>query len=605
MQTVEAFLQKLQESLIEGDVSVELVEKVIARIRRENEKAKSSNVAKERCIKQRLQKLLFHELVGLISGGGSGTENVNAKESGLSTAAAVTRLLLDGGAASTAGPGLSSAFDVTGMTTGRRRRGQMRRAPPTVTQTHTHTNPRGGDGSSQAPQPNARSRTQRVIMMVGLQGAGKTTTTTKLAFFLKKRGLRCGVVCCDTFRAGAYDQLKQNCSKIRVPFYGSADSLDSVDIAARGLEHFSPPATLTTRCPNPTIPQHDGVSQNKGNNKGSGSVVDVILVDTAGRHKQEASLFEEMDAIKRVTNPTHTIYVVDSHIGQACALQARAFREAMPIGSVIVTKLDGHAKGGGAIAAVVATGAPVSFVGLGEAFDELEPFNATSFVSRLMGLGDPNQLQQILLEHSGEGGEGGAGRAKTAAKVKRMLKGGFTYSDFLSQISMMNSLGGMGGLLSMIPGMGGFKMTGEAKDSSELQMKRFKAIIDSMTPAERDCQEPIADSPERLNRLARGSGCAPAYVKALIQQKEMMAKMIQKMGGSMMGGSMMGAQGRGVNQGPGMNASARALKAAGLKAVPKKMTAREQARAAAQQPQSPGGMPDLAQLLSNMMLPKS
>jgi signal recognition particle subunit SRP54 len=195
-----------------------------------------------------------------------------------------------------------------------------------------------------------------VIMFVGLQGSGKTTTCTKYAHYYQRKGWKVALVCADTFRAGAFDQLKQNATKTRVPFYGSYTETDPVQIAEDGVELFKK------------------------------EKYEIIIVDTSGRHRQEAALFDEMMQISDAVKPDDVIFIMDSHIGQACFDQAKAFHDAIPIGSVVITKLDGHAKGGGALSAVAATNAPITFIGTGEHFDEFEPFSASSFVSRLMGM---------------------------------------------------------------------------------------------------------------------------------------------------------------------------------------------------------------------------
>lgn len=192
-------------------------------------------------------------------------------------------------------------------------------------------------------------------MFVGLQGSGKTTTCTKLAHYYKRRSWRTGLVCADTFRAGAFDQLKQNAAKARIPFYGSYTEIDPVVIA------------------------RDGVKKFKEEN------FDIIIVDTSGRHKQEESLFEEMIQVYNTIKPDNVVFVMDASIGQACEAQARAFNEKVDVGSVIVTKLDGHAKGGGALSAVAATQSPINFIGTGEHIDQFEPFDASSFVRKLLG----------------------------------------------------------------------------------------------------------------------------------------------------------------------------------------------------------------------------
>merc|ERR1719424_2135699 len=218
-------------------------------------------------------------------------------------------------------------------------------------------------------EPYAPKKKQaNVIMFVGLQGAGKTTTCTKYAYMHKRKGFKCALVCADTFRAGAFDQLKQNATKAKIPFYGSYTETDPAQIAAEGTAKF----------------REEGY--------------EIIIVDTSGRHMQEAALFEEMQQVSDAVAPDEVIFVMDSSIGQAAHEQASAFKKKVAVGSVIVTKLDGHAKGGGALSAVSATRAPIIFIGTGEHFDEFEPFDASSFVSRLMGLGDLKGLVDSIKE---------------------------------------------------------------------------------------------------------------------------------------------------------------------------------------------------------------
>ncbi|KAK2707326.1 hypothetical protein QYM36_015118 [Artemia franciscana] len=181
-----------------------------------------------------------------------------------------------------------------------------------------------------------------VFMLVGLQGSGKTTTCTKLAYYYMKRNWKTCLVCADTFRAGAYDQIKQNATKARIPFYGSYTESDPVVIAYDGVETF----------------KREGF--------------EIIIVDTSGRHKQEDSLFEEMLQVSNAVKPDNVIFVMDASIGQACEAQAKAFKQKVDICSVIITKLDGHAKGGGALSAVASTKSPIVFIGTGEKIDEFE-----------------------------------------------------------------------------------------------------------------------------------------------------------------------------------------------------------------------------------------
>ncbi len=177
-----------------------------------------------------------------------------------------------------------------------------------------------------------------IIMMVGLQGSGKTTTCSKVAYHYKNEGWRVGMICADTFRAGAFDQLKQNASKIKVPFYGSYYETDPVVIAEDGVSAF----------------------------KSEG--MEIIIVDTSGRHKQESDLFDEMKQVENAIKPDNVIFVMDSSIGQGCYAQAEAFKKAVNVCSVVITKMDGHSKGGGALSAVAATKSHINFLGTGEHF---------------------------------------------------------------------------------------------------------------------------------------------------------------------------------------------------------------------------------------------
>jgi signal recognition particle subunit SRP54 len=207
-----------------------------------------------------------------------------------------------------------------------------------------------------------------VVMFVGLQGSGKTTTCTKFAAYYQKKGWRCALVCADTFRAGAFDQLKQNATKAKIPFFGSYTEADPVKLARDGVEQFKK------------------------------EKYEIIIVDTSGRHKQEASLFQEMEQVAKAIQPDSVIFVMDGSIGQAAHDQAAAFKNKVDVGSVIITKLDGHAKGGGALSAVAATKSPIIFIGTGEHFEDFEQFEATSFVSRLLGYGDMKRFINIVKE---------------------------------------------------------------------------------------------------------------------------------------------------------------------------------------------------------------
>lgn len=263
-------------------------------------------------------------------------------------------------------------------------------------------NSKGGGGATATKQYQMRRGKSNVILFVGLQGAGKTTTIAKFAHYYQKRGWKCAMVCADTFRAGALDQLKQNATKLRVPFYGSYAEADPVAIAEAGVEQF----------------RRDRY--------------EVIVVDTSGRHKQEASLLEEMQEIAAAVAPDNTVLVMDATQGQAVYDQAAAFHEAVTVGSVIVTKLDGHAKGGGALSAVAATQSPVIFTGTGEHFDDLDPFVAESFISKLLGFGDLRGLMEAM--------NGGDGKQQEEL-MEKMSKGEFTLRDMYNQFEKILNMG--------------------------------------------------------------------------------------------------------------------------------------------------------------------
>ncbi|TXT12906.1 hypothetical protein VHUM_01307 [Vanrija humicola] len=343
-----------------------------------------------------------------------------------------------------------------------------------------------------------------VIMAVGIQGAGKTTTCTKLAVHYQRRGLRSCLVCADTFRAGAFDQLKQNATKAKIPFYGSYTETDPVAIAALGVEKFRKER------------------------------FDVIIVDTSGRHKQESELFEEMVAIGAAVKPDMTVMVLDASIGQAAEGQSRAFKESSDFGAIIVTKLDGHAKGGGAISAVAATKTPIIFLGTGEHLNDLEKFAPQPFVSKLLGMGDI----QGLMEHMQDMAMANPDRQKDLAK--KLEQGKFSIRDWREQLSSIMSMGSLSKIASMIPGMPAGMMEG-GEDEAAGKLKRMIYITDAMRQDELDSDGLIFFSfdkegnPVGLNRRARrvakGSGTSVREVEELLAQARMMAGMARQAGG--------------------------------------------------------------------------
>jgi len=333
-----------------------------------------------------------------------------------------------------------------------------------------------------------------VVMFVGLQGSGKTTTCTKYASYYKKKGWKVALVCADTFRAGAFDQLKQNSAKVRIPFYGSYTETDPVEIASQGVETFR------------------------------SEKYDIIVLDTSGRHMQETALFEEMQQISEATRPDDIVFVMDSHIGQACYDQAKAFADAVTVGSVIITKLDGHAKGGGALSAVAATNSPVIFIGTGEHFDDFEQFNATSFVGRLCGLGDIAGLVSSINEV--------LPLDKQPEMMARMAKGAFTLRDMYEQLQYVTKLGSLGQVMSMIPGMNTDQLPAGYEKQGVQRIKRFMTMMDSMTDDELDCKKGVRLDKDlsRVIRVARGAGVHPMAIAELLHEHKRFEQMVGKMG---------------------------------------------------------------------------
>ena len=334
-----------------------------------------------------------------------------------------------------------------------------------------------------------------VVMFVGLQGSGKTTTCTKYANFYQKKGWKVGLVCADTFRAGAFDQLKQNATKCRIPFYGSYTEMDPVKIAEEGVSYFKK------------------------------LKYEIIIVDTSGRHKQEDALFEEMKQVSAATSPNDIIFVMDSHIGQACHAQAEAFKKTVDIGSVIITKLDGHAKGGGALSAVAATESPIIFIGTGEHFEDFEQFNPESFIKRLLGMGDIKGLfekvQEVVSKESQE------------KLAKNISKGIFSLRDMRDQYTSVMKMGPLDKVMNMIPGMSNLMPEGSEKEASK-KMKKYLCIMDSMTDGELDGKQKVDES--RMKRIARGSGALLIEVQLLLAEYKNFQKIVGKMGGLVKGG---------------------------------------------------------------------
>ncbi len=241
----------------------------------------------------------------------------------------------------------------------------------------------------------------------------------------------------------------------------------------------------------------------------------MVIIDTAGRHKDENSLIAEMKKLEKAIKPDETILVVDGTIGQQAAVQAKAFHEATPIGSIFVAKLDGSARGGGALSAVAATGAPIKFIGIGEKINDVETFVPSRFVGRLLGMGDLESLLEKVREAEVKVPE---------KKLRAFLSGKFTLTDMYEQFEAMRSMGPIGRLLKMVPGFS-YNIPDELADIAQDRLEKWRIIIQSMTPEER--QKPKIFNSSRIQRVARGSGTTEKAVKELLEQYSGMRKMIK------------------------------------------------------------------------------
>jgi signal recognition particle subunit SRP54 len=333
------------------------------------------------------------------------------------------------------------------------------------------------------------------ILLVGLQGSGKTTTIGKMARYLQKKGFNPAIICTDTWRPAAYEQLRQLTHNLNLPLYGDPENKNALDLASKGLKEFKKQ--------------------------------DIIIIDTAGRHKEERDLLNEMEQISKVVEPDEVILVIDGTIGQQAREQALAFSKTTEIGSIIITKLDGSAKGGGALSAVAEIGAPIKFIGTGEQLENLEVFDPERFISRLLGMGDI----KALIERAEEIAEEDLDRDAMDA----MLSGKFTLKEMYSQFEMMNKMGPMQQVMNMLPGMGG-KLPKNASQVTEEKLTKYKILMDSMTEQELTHPEVIKQS--RVKRIARGSGMRNEDVKELLKYYQVTKKAMKGFGKRKMGGPM-------------------------------------------------------------------
>ena len=315
----------------------------------------------------------------------------------------------------------------------------------------------------------------RKILLAGLFGQGKTTTAGKLARYFQKKGVRVLLVGADIHRPAAIDQLEQIAKKVGAEFYTDRNEKRAEHIVKEALGQAPPHVA--------------------------------VLVDTAGRSGIDPELIAELQRVREVLQPDETFLVLDAAMGQAAGRSAQAFQTAVGLTGVILTKLDGSAKGGGALSAVAATGAPILFIGTGEHLDELERFDPTRFVSRLLGMGDI----QTLLEHFEE-----LSNKEEAEKVAESLMAGrFSLRDMRVQLDSLGQMGPFSKILGMLPGLGAAKVDEKQVEDSQVRLRRFRSMLDSMTAEELD--HPMVIKGDRIRRIARGSGQKPQEVRQLLK----------------------------------------------------------------------------------------
>jgi len=322
-----------------------------------------------------------------------------------------------------------------------------------------------------------------IFLLVGIQGSGKTTTAAKLAKYYSKKGFSVGLICADTFRAGAYDQLMQLANEINVPFYGDKNEKISINIIKEGIKKFKDK--------------------------------DIIIIDSEGRNKLDENLMREINAVYMEIYPKFVFLVLDSTMGQLAKEHALAFKKACNVNGIILTKTDGTAKGGGALSACREAEATVYFVGTGEHVDDFEEFDSKRFVSRILGYGDLEGLlekaQEIKIDEN---------------TMKRISSGKFTLNDLYLQIQEIRKMGSLAKIAEMLP-LGGMKIPKEVLEMQEEKIKSYKYLMDSMTKEEKEKPEIIDSS--RVARIAKGSGRKEEDVRELLKQYRLIKQTIKMM----------------------------------------------------------------------------
>ena len=327
------------------------------------------------------------------------------------------------------------------------------------------------------------------IILVGLYGSGKTTTIGKLAKYYQKRGMKVAAVGLDIHRPAAMNQLEQVCKQSNVPVFLSKTEKDPLKIYRMNEKKYPD--------------------------------FDILLIDTAGRDALSKELIEELSAVTKLVNPDETLLILSGDIGQAAQEQAQAFHDSAGVTGVIATKMDGTAKGGGALTACAVTGAPVKFIGVGEKVDDLEPFSPKGFIGRLLGMGD----LELLLEKA----KAAVSEEDAKDLEKKLLKGEFTLIDLAQQMEAMSKMGPLGKVMEMIPGFSQIKMPKDALKVQEGKLKTWKHAMNSMTKKELESPDLIDNT--RMDRISKGSGIAVSEIRDMLKQYRQSKKLVKMMKG--------------------------------------------------------------------------
>ncbi|MCJ2531015.1 MAG: signal recognition particle protein Srp54 [Candidatus Thermoplasmatota archaeon] len=327
------------------------------------------------------------------------------------------------------------------------------------------------------------------VLLVGLYGNGKTTTAAKLGKWFQRKGLRVGLIQADTHRPAAYDQLKQLSEQLGAPFYGDRKERDALKVARAGWKVLADQ--------------------------------DVLIVDSSGRHALEKDLIQEIKALSKLVRPDEKVLILDASTGQQAGPQAKAFHEAVGVTAVVITKLDGTAKGGGALGAVAETGASIAFIGVGEKIEDLEKFEPPRYISRLLGMGD----LETLLERAQEALD----QESMEETARKLLSGRFTLKEMYEQMEALSKMGPLSKIFSMLPGVPA-ALTEEQLEETQDRLRRFRFIMDSMTEEEQENPKLLKSS--RILRIAQGSGTDPKEVKELVKYYNTSRKAIRGLAGN-------------------------------------------------------------------------